>query len=91
MTAPELEFNSEIFRDYHDIVKKIIGKDIASIIGATFSDNVLINGKNSYNCSLALPGQSCQPGTELSEFHFKTGETHLLRIINGGSDGYILN
>jgi len=76
--------------DYHDIVKAVIGTDQVTVIESTFSDNVLINGRNDFNCSLAVPGQKCTPNAPLSKFHFTTGQTHILRLINGGSDGYII-
>jgi hypothetical protein len=69
------------------LVKAVIGTDPATVIGSTVSDNILINGKNSFNCSLALEGQTCTPNAPLSEFRFETRKTHLLRIANGGSDG----
>ena len=75
------------YRDYHDLVRSVIGTDPATVIGTTVSDNILINGKNSFNCSLALEGQECTPNAPLSEFTLRTGKTHLLRIVNGGSDG----
>lgn len=74
-------------RDYHDLVKAVIGTELATVIGATVSDNILINGRNSFNCSVALKGQKCTPNAPLSHFSFKTGKTHLLRVVNGGSDG----
>ena len=76
--------------DYHDLVKAVIGTDPVTVLDATFSDNILINGRNDFNCSLAVSGQKCTPNAPLSKFHFTTGKTHILRLVNGGSDGYII-
>ncbi|KAF4632286.1 hypothetical protein G7Y89_g5849 [Cudoniella acicularis] len=49
------------------------------------SDNNLINGKNSFNCSLVTDGHKCTPNAPLPKFHLKKGKTHLLRLINSGA------
>lgn len=44
------------------------------------SDNNLINGKNSFDCSsTSLP---CTPNAPLASFNFTSGKTHRLRFIN---------
>ncbi|KAI1759502.1 multicopper oxidase-domain-containing protein [Hypoxylon sp. FL1150] len=51
-------------------------------------DNNLINGKMPFNCSLASSVVSCNlDGVIHSKFYFKTGKTHLLRLINAGGHG----
>jgi FtsP/CotA-like multicopper oxidase with cupredoxin domain len=32
-------------------------------------------------------GQSCKPNANISEFRFRKGKTHLLRLINSGAEG----
>ncbi|KAF2760762.1 extracellular dihydrogeodin oxidase/laccase-like protein [Pseudovirgaria hyperparasitica] len=51
------------------------------------SDSNLINGKMDYNCSLVTDGAACFPDAGFSKFRFKSGKTHLLRLINPGADG----
>ena len=51
-----------------------------------YSDNNLINGKMSFDCS-KLPGNvSCTPNAGISKFMFKQGQTHRLRLINAGAE-----
>lgn len=50
-------------------------------------ENNLINGKNDYDCSLEEQGRACQPNAPLSQFEFKPGKKHLLRLINNGGHG----
>lgn len=49
------------------------------------SDNNLINGKMNYDCSLT--NATCTPNAGLSKFKFESGKSHLLRLINSGSEG----
>ncbi|KAI6080584.1 multicopper oxidase-domain-containing protein [Hypoxylon rubiginosum] len=51
-------------------------------------DNNLINGRMPFNCSLASSNAPCTAeGVTYSKFHFETGKTHLLRLINVGGNG----
>ncbi|KAK7985153.1 Bclcc9 [Apiospora saccharicola] len=50
-----------------------------------WSDNSLINGKNSYNCSMAAANATCHSDAALSEFRFQPGKTHRLRLMNTGA------
>ena len=47
------------------------------------SDNNLINGRNGLNCIFGS-NITCQPGAGSARFHFQTGKTHRLRLINAG-------
>ncbi|CAG8948674.1 hypothetical protein HYFRA_00001794 [Hymenoscyphus fraxineus] len=49
-------------------------------------DNNLINGKGIANCTETGPGK-CTPAAGLPKFRFEQGKTHLLRLINTGSEG----
>lgn len=51
------------------------------------SNNVLINGKNNYNCSSAPAGSTCKNNAGLSSFQFTSGKVHRLRLINSGAEG----
>lgn len=47
-------------------------------------DSNLINGRMFFDCSLDTHGKPCTPDAAISKFRFKTGKTHLLRLINSG-------
>lgn len=54
------------------------------------SDNNLINGKNTFNCSNVVAGDQTPCSEDmggLSSFKFTPGKTHRLRLINAGSEG----
>ncbi|KAI9773256.1 MAG: hypothetical protein M1839_002168 [Geoglossum umbratile] len=73
-------------RDYISIVEDIVGTDTAKVIPAAQPDNALINGKNNFDCEFADPGQKCISNSGLSKFNFNEGRSHILRVINSGSD-----
>lgn len=50
-----------------------------------FSDNNLINGKGTFDCSKTT--SPCTPNAGVSKFMFTPGKTHRLRLINSGSEG----
>lgn len=52
-----------------------------------YSDNNLINGKGNYNCSLVTDGTPCEENAGLAKFKFKSGKSHLLRLINTSGAG----
>ncbi|KAH0551119.1 hypothetical protein GP486_007537, partial [Trichoglossum hirsutum] len=72
-------------KPYEKIVENVVGTDLASL--PPHSDSNLINGKNSYNCSLITDGTVCHPNAPLAQFTFTPGRTHRLRLINSGADG----
>lgn len=53
------------------------------------SDNNLINGKMNFDCSTVAAGDTtpCNSNAGISKFMLTTGKTHLLRLINAGSEG----
>ncbi|OTB07435.1 putative multicopper oxidase [Hypoxylon sp. CI-4A] len=73
-------------QDYYEIVKEVMAPGFA---GQTFSDNNLINGKNSFDCSTVGPDDKtpCTNDAGLSRFNFQPGKTHRLRLINTGAEG----
>jgi FtsP/CotA-like multicopper oxidase with cupredoxin domain len=63
---------------YEDVVKSLLAPLPAANIPE--SDNNLINGKNSFDCSqTTLP---CTPNAPLASFNFTSGKTMRLRLIN---------
>ncbi|KAF2459428.1 Cupredoxin [Lineolata rhizophorae] len=71
---------------YFEIVQDVVGTDLSKL--PPKSDNNLINGRNTFDCS-SLPqnsSYSCEPAN-LSKFKFKKGKTHRLRLMNTGADG----
>lgn len=72
------------FRDYWDLLEDILGTDPVKLKNALFSDNNLIQGKGTYDCSLTtLP---CQRNGGYAKFHFESGKTYRMRLINSGAD-----
>lgn len=53
------------------------------------ADNNLINGRNSFDCSLGPPGSACTPNATLSKFRFRRGKTHKLRLMNIGAAAFV--
>lgn len=77
----------KICSDYRDILKHTFGDDPFKIVPYLYADNILIGGKNNYNCSMAKPGQDCFSNAGISKYNFEKGKSHLLRLINGGAEG----
>jgi len=71
--------------NYYDIVEEVMGTDLTKV--APYSDNNLINGKGSYNCSLITDGTKCTPNAGYSKFQFQSGQSYRLRLINAGAEG----
>ncbi|WYZ45841.1 hypothetical protein EsH8_IX_000066 [Colletotrichum jinshuiense] len=46
------------------------------------SNNHLINGRNTFDCSLSKVNNTCKSNAPLSQFKFKSGKVHKLRLIN---------
>ncbi|KAI9768079.1 MAG: hypothetical protein M1840_005113 [Geoglossum simile] len=72
-------------RDYFSVVKDAATTSNDFSVYVPASDNILINGKNNFNCSLASNGTKCTPNAGLSKFKFHTGKTHRLRLVNSGA------
>lgn len=74
------------FRDYYDLLGDIIGNDLNKTIKALTSSNNLIQGKGTYDCSLTtLP---CARNGGYAKFHFDSGKTYRLRLVNAGTDAF---
>lgn len=72
-------------KEYFDLVKETMAPNAS---GPVFSDSNLINGKMNFNCS-SLPETDttpCDPNAGVAKFKFQRGKTHLLRLINAGSE-----
>lgn len=85
---------------YFSIVADAVGTDLSVI--PPVSDNVLINGRASHDCSKKTYDNSsqwlasnlesdiewtCVDDAPLSKFKFESGKTHRLRVSNIGADG----
>ncbi|KAI1634742.1 multicopper oxidase-domain-containing protein [Biscogniauxia mediterranea] len=72
--------------DYYTVVEEVMSPNFT---GHIFSDNNLINGRMSFDCSTVDPGNAakCTNDAALSKFRFQSGKTHRLRFINSGSEG----
>ncbi|KAI4129000.1 MAG: hypothetical protein LQ338_002467 [Usnochroma carphineum] len=78
--------NDYFHRPYFEILEDVvgvIGNDPAKVRPA--SDNNLINGKMNFDCSTSTTSNKCTNNAGVSKFQFTSGKTHLLRIINTGT------
>lgn len=71
--------------DYFDIVAQVMGTDLTK--AAPYSDNNLINGKGSYDCSLLNGTAKCTDNAGYAKFQFTAGQKYRLRLINAGAEG----
>ena len=70
----------------------MVGNDTSANKFTSFvpaSDNSLISGKMSYNCSLGPPSKTCSSAAALASYSISSGKTTRLRLINSGSDGQV--
>ena len=51
------------------------------------ANNILINGKNNFNCTRT--NLTCHDGAGLAKFQFQSGKKHRLRLINSGAEAII--
>jgi len=72
---------------YRQLISEVMTPDIGTSLGATVSDNNLINGKNNFNCSSTNLPNPCNSNAGLSIFNFEPGKWHRLRLINTGAEG----
>lgn len=74
---------------YHQDYLALVEKTMSAVHGENRfpSDNNLINGKMTFDCSKATDGRRCTHNVDIAKFRFKRGRTHLLRLINAGAAG----
>ncbi|KAL8840748.1 MAG: hypothetical protein Q9170_001186 [Blastenia crenularia] len=77
--------NDYFHTPYYDILEGVMGTDPSGFRPA--SDNNLINGKMNFDCSNSTTSNKCTNNAGVSKFQFTSGKTHLLRLINTGSQG----
>ncbi|KAJ9642140.1 hypothetical protein H2204_002509 [Knufia peltigerae] len=71
--------------DYYSIVKTVMSP--SPLPPRPMSDNNLIQGKMSFNCSTATDKiGKCSEDAGVAQFHFQSGKRHRLRLINTGAD-----
>lgn len=72
-------------QDYFELVEQTMAVNSTPV----FADSNLINGKMNFDCSLVPEGDEtpCVSDAGISKFKFQRGKTHLLRLVNAGSDG----
>jgi hypothetical protein len=71
--------------EYYDIIDEMLSPNF---IGSIHTDTNLINGKMNFNCS-TLPhndATACQNNVGVAQFRLDMGKTHLLSLINSGTD-----
>ncbi|KAM3071831.1 hypothetical protein ACMFMG_009688 [Clarireedia jacksonii] len=74
-------------KEYFKLVEEVVGGTGVSN-PRPLSDNNLINGKMTFNCSTKDAGDNteCDDNAGISKFKFTTGKTHRLRLINAGGE-----
>lgn len=71
--------------DYYSIVQTVMSP--SPLPPRPTSDNNLIQGKMSFNCSTATDKTAkCSEDAGMARFHFQSGKRHRLRLINTGAD-----
>lgn len=81
-----ITLNDYFHRTYFDVLKDVVGATDA-VRRRPASDNNLINGKMNFDCGSSTTPAKCTNDAGLSKFLFTSGKTHLLRLINTGSQG----
>jgi FtsP/CotA-like multicopper oxidase with cupredoxin domain len=76
-------------KQYYDLVETVMAPLNQGGNPNPPSDNNLINGKMNFDCSTVAAGDTtpCNSNAGISKFTLTTGKTHLLRLINAGSEG----
>jgi hypothetical protein len=71
--------------EYYDIVESIMAPGAS---GMAISDTVLINGKGVFDCSSLAANDTtpCDSNAGLSQFRFRRGQVHRLRLVNTGAE-----
>ncbi|KAL9604616.1 MAG: hypothetical protein Q9219_000336 [cf. Caloplaca sp. 3 TL-2023] len=77
--------NDYFHSPYFETLKGVMGTDPGAFRPA--SDNNLINGKMNFDCSNSTTGNKCTNNAGVSKFQFTSGKTHLLRLMNTGTQG----
>jgi FtsP/CotA-like multicopper oxidase with cupredoxin domain len=67
---------------YEEIAMDAISTSTNLTIFAPASDNQLMNGMNSFNCSLAPANSTCSDDMPKASLRFESGKTHKIRLIN---------
>ncbi|KAL9083606.1 MAG: hypothetical protein Q9159_005677 [Coniocarpon cinnabarinum] len=72
--------------NYYDLVEMVVGNNSDFNVYVPSSNNSLINGLNSYNCSKASNKTvPCDSNAPMSTFRFEKGKVHRLRLMNVGA------
>jgi FtsP/CotA-like multicopper oxidase with cupredoxin domain len=76
-------------KQYYDLVETVMTPLDKGGNPEPPSDSNLINGKMKFDCSTVAVGDTtpCNSNAGISKFVLTTGKTHLLRLINAGSEG----
>ncbi|KAK5137833.1 hypothetical protein LTR08_006601 [Meristemomyces frigidus] len=80
---------SDWFHDYYDnlVMDIFYATETCDPHCPPMSNNMLINGKNSYPCNETT--LTCTPNAGTAQFKFETGKRHRLRLINHAAEGII--
>ncbi|KAK6390354.1 hypothetical protein LTR65_005729 [Meristemomyces frigidus] len=80
---------SDWFHDYYDnlVMDIFYATETCDPHCPPMSNNMLINGKNSYPCNTT--SLTCTPNAGTASFKFETGKRHRLRLINHAAEAII--
>lgn len=70
------------YHEYYTVVTEALYAPLPEV-NIPRSDNNLINGKNSFDCTKT--SLQCQPDAPLASFNFTSGKSYRMRFINPGS------
>lgn len=73
---------SDYYHDYWTTITDALFKPLPAV-NIPMSNNNLINGKNNFNC--ATTKRTCTPNAPRAVFHFQSGKTYRIRLINPSS------
>jgi FtsP/CotA-like multicopper oxidase with cupredoxin domain len=69
---------------YEQVARNAASNSSVFSVWVPFSDNHMINGKASYNCSMTNATNHCTSNAETAKFTFQSGKVHMLRLVNTG-------
>lgn len=79
---------SDWYHDYYEDLLSALQVPLSENPQYPYSKNILINGKNPFNCSMVEEGKSCEMAP-MSRFNLTSGKTHRLRLINTSAESLL--
>lgn len=73
--------------NYFNLLEQVFFSTEFGPLFPPFANNMLINGKNNYDCKNT--NLTCTPNAGISQFRFQSGKKHLLRLINHSAEAIV--